>query len=318
MRFEEYLAFETELHPLPKLPPALTDFRHLILYGPAGSGKYTLALRIAATYSKSRLKYDRRVVVATTTLPFTLKISDVHCEVDMEQLGCTARLLWHDLFTHIAEMVECTFPNKQGILVCTNFHLTHPELLEVFYSYMQQKLKFILVTEAFSFIPAAVAQRCRAVAVPRPLPESLTACFGRALPDYRNLKELALQLPPGIGSPQPLCDKIVDRIEDPTLGDLSALREDLYALLVHNLNIDQCFWCIARRVLPLVPKERLPALTQQLAFCLQCFANNYRPIFHLEYFTVALWKARHAGVVLQAALDGRRVDQLPRPESLHN
>jgi hypothetical protein len=295
MRFEEYVQFKDPLHDIIKLPMKIEDLENLILYGPSGVGKYTLALRMVQKYSKSVLKYEKRVLITTSTIPFYIKISDVHCEVDMEQLGCNAKVLWHDLFTHIQYMYECTFPKTNGLIVCTNFHAIHSELLEIFYSYMQQKIKFILITEAVSFLPAAVTQRCRVVAVPRPSKTKLVECFGERAAQHScsNLRQLTLA--PGGATPidlsTALCEKVVAHLQGPGVS-IAPLREDLYALLVHNLVVDQCLWFIARRLLPQVPSERMATLLQKITFSLQCYASNYRPIFHLEYFVCALWVAK--------------------------
>ena len=295
MRFEEYIQFSTALHELPKIPGKIQEFEHLILYGPQGSGKYTLMLRLMNTYSKSSLKYEKRVLIPTSISPFYVKISDVHCEIDMEQLGCNARVLWHDLFTHIQDMIACTFPKKQGILVCTNIQSTHSELLEILYSYMQQNLKFVLLTDAVSFLPPAVVNRCRILPVPRPSKEALRSCFGptAAVDTYLNLKDLvhcsATARP---CTTTLLSSKIVAHIKTPDTT-VTAVREDLYGLLVHNLVIDNCMWHIFKQVLPDIPPKNLSALMEKVAFGLQCYSSNYRPIFHLEYFVFALRHALH-------------------------
>jgi hypothetical protein len=84
---------------------------------------------------------------------YCYKISDVHFEIDMETLGCNARLLWTEIFSHIEDVVSSR-QNKFGIILCKNFHTIHSELLENFYSYMQrngkmQNLYFYIISESF-------------------------------------------------------------------------------------------------------------------------------------------------------------------------
>ena len=61
-----------------------------------------------------------------------------------------------------------------GILVCKNFHKIHSELLDIFYSYMQNmkhknlNLKYILLTEHVSFIPDNILERCKIISFNRP------------------------------------------------------------------------------------------------------------------------------------------------------
>ena len=64
------------------------------------------------------------------------KISDIHFEVDMQILGCNAKILWNQLYYLIIDIVSSR-ANKKGIIVCKNFQDIHTELLDIFYSYMQ-------------------------------------------------------------------------------------------------------------------------------------------------------------------------------------
>ena len=67
---------------------------------------------------------------------YYLKISDIHYEIDMSLLGCNSKLLWHEIYNQIIDIITAK-PNKQGIILCKYFHEIHNELLEIFYSYMQ-------------------------------------------------------------------------------------------------------------------------------------------------------------------------------------
>ena len=55
-------------------------------------------------------------------------------------LGCNAKGIWHDIFTHFNDMINAK-SNKVGFIICKNFHEIHNELLDIFYSYMQRSLK---------------------------------------------------------------------------------------------------------------------------------------------------------------------------------
>ena len=67
------------------------------------------------------------------------KISDIHFEIDMELLGCNAKILWNVIYYNILDIIS-TKADLTGIIVCKNFHMIHSELLETFYSYMQTLL----------------------------------------------------------------------------------------------------------------------------------------------------------------------------------
>jgi hypothetical protein len=308
MRFEEYLHFneETEaLHPLPRVPKLLKKFENLILYGPSGSGKYTLALRILATYSKTKLKYEKRVNVATSTGGEVLvKVSDVHYEVDAELLGCNARTNFYEVFAHITEMIDAKFPNNDGVVLCTNFHLVHPELLEIFYSFMQPGIKFILLTEAVSFLPASLMKRCRTVAVPKPgaadVGERLSVKLGPNA-KWSNLKDVRLlgAKAPSKTAGEVFAEELVVRCSPPLrIGDT---REDLYKVMMVNQNVDDVFWELTKRVLPKVQPSRMEKLTREIVYCMQCHSCNYRPIFHLEFLVCSLFTATFSDSTLHEA-----------------
>jgi hypothetical protein len=276
MRFEEYVNHERFLHPFPTVPKKINDFKHLILYGPEGAGKYTLALRILASYSKTNLKYEKKVTVATSIQPFLVKLSDVHYEIDMEQLGCNGRTIFNEVFGQIQEMLNSRFNEKNGILLCTN-------LLDIFYSYMQQGVRFILLTESVSFLPDTVTDRCRVMPVPKPSPVNVFATFGHFEPSWRNLKEVEWRVKP------PDLEEAVAADIAKNTGKLKVgkLREDLYAVLVHNLSPDKMFWRLAKKLLPMVPPGKMAALRRDLVYCMQCHSCNYRVIFHLELFVLS-------------------------------
>ena len=81
--FEEYLQSKNNLdiHPeikiqTNKLPKDVNKLNNLIIYGPSGSGKYSIALDIINKYSHNELKYDKR----TTVFPRMYSSSPNHIE----------------------------------------------------------------------------------------------------------------------------------------------------------------------------------------------------------------------------------------------
>ena len=144
--FEEYLQSKNnlDLHPeikiqTNKLPEDVNKLNNLIIYGPSGSGKYSVALDIINKYSHNELKYDKRTTVYTEKGNFNLKISDIHYEVDIALLGCNSKQLWHEIFFKIVDIISIQ-KDKKGIILCKNFQNIHSELLDIFYSYIQQYL----------------------------------------------------------------------------------------------------------------------------------------------------------------------------------
>jgi hypothetical protein len=162
-----------------KFPKNVYHLENLILYGPSGVGKYSQMLTLLKKYSQSGLKYDKRITVATDKQEYIYRISDIHYEIDMALLGCNSKTLWHEVFFQIVDIV--TVKNEKiGIIVCKNFHQIHTELLDIFYSYMQQYnhsqtnicIKFVILTEQVSFLPTSIINNCHLIHIRRPIKDS--------------------------------------------------------------------------------------------------------------------------------------------------
>ena len=172
---------EYSLHPVIKkvfatCPPDIQSLPSMIIYGPSGVGKYSHALYMISRYSPSQLKYEKRIAVAYNKDTFFIKISDCHFEVDMSLLGCNSKHLWNEIYNQIQDIVSSR-PNTTAFVMCKNFHKIHSELLETFYSYMMDNLKFIIVSDHVSFLPDNILQRCKMIPFKRPTASMYNKCL---------------------------------------------------------------------------------------------------------------------------------------------
>uniref|UniRef100_A0A6C0DKU9 Uncharacterized protein n=1 Tax=viral metagenome TaxID=1070528 RepID=A0A6C0DKU9_9ZZZZ len=185
--YEEYINsvekynLHKELIPIcNSFPKMINKLENLIIYGPSGAGKYSQVLNIIKKYSLSDLKYDRKIIANTEKQQYIYKISDIHYEIDMSLLGCNSKILWHEIFFQIVDIISVK-KEKYGIILCKNFHLIHNELLDIFYSYMQQynhsqsniKIKFFIITEHISFLPTPIINNCHVLRIGRPNKETI-------------------------------------------------------------------------------------------------------------------------------------------------
>jgi len=144
----------------------LNNIPNFILYGPSATAKYSEALKIIKKYSPSNLKYEKKIIINSSKNEHILKISDIHYEIDLQNLTCNSKILFNDIYNNIIDVIESS-KGKKGIILCKNFHEINNEILEIFYSYMQKKLinniilKFILLTEHLSFIPNNIQDVCK-------------------------------------------------------------------------------------------------------------------------------------------------------------
>ena len=257
--FEEYLYImqKKNLHPkLEKIykqfPNSLQEFKNVIFYGPNGTGKYTQMLSAIKKYSPSELKYERKISVTYNKQQYFFKVSDIHYEVDMSLLGCNSKLLWHEIYQQIVDIVS-TKNDKSGIIVCKYFHEIHSELLDNFYSYMQQNtslgvdIKYILITEEISFIPDNILNCCETININRPPKTLYSKCSTTKLTNVKsenitNIKVLHCYNEDLMLQYKLICNKIIQQIKN--INDIHFLkfRDILYDIFIYNLDISDCIW----------------------------------------------------------------------------
>ena len=181
--FNEYIkkVEEYSLHPIIKktittFPCDIQSLPSMIMYGPCGVGKYSHALYMISRYSPSYLKYEKRIAITYNKDTFFIKISDCHFEVDMSLLGCNSKHLWNEIYNQIQDIVSSR-SNTTAFVMCKNFHRIHSELLETFYSYMSDNLKFVILSEHVSFLPDNILHRCKMIPFKRPTATMYNKCL---------------------------------------------------------------------------------------------------------------------------------------------
>ena len=273
------------------------DYNNLIFYGPSGIGKYSQVLNYIKRYSNSGLKYEKKINVEYgNKKQYIMKLSDVHFEIDMELLGCNAKILFNELFYKIIDIILIK-ENKMGIIVCKNFHKIHSELLEIFYSYMQSiqhkqiNLKYILITENVSFIPNNILERCKIIQFERPTKTKYSKCFNVNLNDINlneihNIKNLCNNITIFKDPNKKLITKIIHFIENYKLINYLEFRDMIYDILIYELDILSCindiiFYFIKNKK---INENNLDNILYELDKFLVYYNNNYRPIYHLERY----------------------------------
>ena len=300
------------------LPTNLNQLQNIIIYGPSGIGKYSQSLLILKKYSPSELKYEKKIIAQTDKQEYNYKISDVHFEIDMSLLGCNSKLLWNEIFLQIVDIISIK-GEKTGIILCKNFHLIHAELLEIFYSYMQQynnyyskiKIVFFILTEQLSFIPTNIINNSHILKVKRPdkiyysnmviqnvnkidiinkdnkMKDILNLIDGESLLNIKELRSFPYiqnvnSIPKDVFNI--ICDNIIEQILAPENIEFTSFRDMLYDILTYNLDMTECLWYIFKFLIEnnyLQQDNTSEVLVRSYSF-LKYYNNNYRPIYHLE------------------------------------
>lgn len=292
----------------------LENITHFIFYGPPGSGKYSTALKFIEKYSNSNLKYEKKMIITSNKNEHIIKISDIHYEINMENLTCNPKTLFNDIYINIIDSIQVQ-ENRKGIILCKNFHLIDNELLEVFYSYMQKKLinnftvKFIILTDHLSFINKNILNVSKILYFSK-----LSNSNYYKLANVKNKKFLTsnknesnntiqinnieilklLELKTNnlniFHNNKLLCDTILNDIFNYKELNYVDFRNKLYDLLTYNLNINECIFYIIDEI---INKKNLdicflPEIYIKTCLFFKYYNNNYRPIYHLENYTLYL------------------------------
>jgi len=308
--YEEYIHSKSiqNLHPklnkvFSKFPAAMSAFKNVIFYGPSGVGKYTQMLDSIRKYSPSDLKYEKKISVVYNKQQFFFKLSDIHYEVDISLLGCNSKLLWHEIYMQIVDIISAKMV-KTGIIVCKNFGEVNSELLDNFYSYMQDAsasvdIKYIFLTESVSFIPDNILTCCQIIHIQRPTKYALTKCINKQLPlkmeQITNLKNIHCGMTELMQPHKIICDKIISEMIHIDGLKFLQFRDTLYDIFIYNLDIGECVWYILTNLTNggNLNAEQIPiALIRTFSF-FKLYNNNYRPIYHLEGFLFYLIKLMH-------------------------
>ena len=310
-RFEEYIAANEKYNLHSELDGIynykihnLKQKRNLIFYGPTGTGKYTQVLKYIKPFSDSNLKYERKMKFNfQNKREFLIKISDIHFEIDMELLGCNAKLLWNDIYNHILDILSAR-QNHTGIIVCKNFHKIHSELLDIFYSYLQTlthkniHLHYVFITENISFIPDTILDRCRIISIKRPNKTAYKKCIGKMIDKSVNIEKIVNIKDLITGNTQlmnphkKITQQIIDDIENFENINFIQFRDNIYNMFIYHLDITTCMHEIIRHFI-IEKKFDTNTITNiylKLYKFLKLYNNNYRPIYHLESFIFYLCK----------------------------
>lgn len=310
-QFKDYISEYDRVILHPRINQIIEDFpensnelSHIILYGPSGTGKYTKALKIIQKYSPNNLLTEHKLIIEYDKNVFIFKTSDIHYEIDLEIIGCNSKLIWNEFFKQIEDILllhksSCIF------ILCKNFHKIHRELLQIFYTYMQmynteqykKKIKFILLTEDFSFIPNNIEQCCILINIPIPPKSAYSSILNcKTLPkkqsfNISNIYCLECDISSKIKSYTEVCDTIIQTlISTDNHISFMDLRELCYKLYIMQYNIEECIWYIITELINLdyIKYDNIPQLQSHLQNFFKYYSQNFRPIFHIEQLLLTI------------------------------
>lgn len=273
----------------------ISEVPNLIFYGPSGVGKYSQMLNFIKRYSPSELKYERKITYKyNNKYDYTFKISDIHFEIDMELLGCNAKILFNNLYYHILDVCN-TRQRINNIIVCKNFHKIHTELLENFYSYMQSiehknlNLIFIFLTEQVSFLPSIILKRTKIISFSKPnlsIYKKITKNKEISNTNIYNLKDIISKNNQTDVYKKNIVKKIYNTLINYKKLEFIKFRDNIYDLFIYDINIEETIFKIIFELIKnkYIDKKNYNDIVFENYKFLKYYNNNYRPITHLELF----------------------------------
>ena len=238
---------------------------NLIFYGPHHSRKYEHALKIIQRFSPTSLNYEKKIMVSYNGDEYNYRISDIHIEINFEFLGCVSKNLWAAIYNQVILQAS----GKQFIFLCKNFSKINNELLETFYTYVNEKninIRYILLTDNLSSIPKEIIDSCLSIPV-----KSLTEDTKKSIQND-------------------FLSKIVNIIENYKNTAIKETRNILYELLIYQVDIYDFFYVLLEKIYEKKKPNHflMIKLLNKLNKILKLFNNNYRSIYHLENFIITI------------------------------
>jgi hypothetical protein len=288
------------------MPNDLAQMNHIILYGPSGVGKYTQALALISKYSKSRLKYERKAIICQNKDQYYYKLSDVHIEIDMEMLGPSAKNLWMEIITQLYDIIN-SLNKKEFIVLCKNFDKTRDELMEIFYSYLNNtkpiQLKYIFVTENPSVLPESILNICLMLPIKRSsvtthktLINEKKGFTKNEISKISNIKDYVFNnAVSGIDYNKKIVSALLDTIKHHESLDIKILRNQIYYIFTYNLCVKTCIKDLLFSILKVfeLSSIKIKKIFQEINNFYKLYNNNYRPIYHIENLVITLIKIIH-------------------------
>jgi len=308
--FKDYIETKNN-HNIHKKNEQINNMENTIFYGPSGTGKYSYVLDIIKNFSNTNLKYEKKVTCTNDKQEHIYKMSDIHFEIDFSLLGCNSKQIWNDIYIQINEIVALR-QNNNCIILCKNFHKIHSELLDLFYSYIEQgtsniyniNIYFYIITEHISFMPYNILNACNNISIQKPKKQEYINILKNVCNYNKYKKKIEVVLDNScIGNIKELY--CIDSLLDDTQIDIFNIinnniinfiinfknnpdylqfRELLYDILTYEIEIEECILYIYSYFIEnkLLSEEQINILIQNTHENLCYYNNNYRPIYHLE------------------------------------
>ena len=304
------------------------NFINYIFYGPPCSYKYKNALKLLQHFSPSNLKYEKKLHINLTKSEFYIKISDIHYEIDVENFIYNSKSLWNEIYNIIYNSIASSPIKKGYIVFRNFDKINYDLLDLLYNYMQKElfstlNIKYIIITECVSFIPMKIINICKVINFAKLSKKNIYCLCNKQNKQFFK-KPTYTTNTSVISNDTLVCsnvESIYNKVNNPNIFthldisnnikyieqhsaicntfiniicsnnyNISNIRTLLYDILINHLNSHECFFYIIQSLIinKLINCNKISDLIFNSIFFLKNYNNNYRPIFHLESFTLYL------------------------------
>ena len=214
--------------------------------------------------------------------------------------------LWMEIITQLYDIIN-SLNKKEFIVLWKNFDKTRDELMEIFYSYLNNtkpiQLKYIFITENPSVLPESILNICLMLPIKRSsvtthkkLVNEKKSFTKNEIGNIRNIKEFVFNnAVTDIDYNKKIVSSLLNTIKNYEDFDIKILRNQIYDIFTYNLCMKTCIKDLLFSILKVfeLSSSKIKKIFIEINNFYKLYNNNYRPIYHIENLIITLIKIIH-------------------------
>ena len=252
----------------------MNNGNNIILYGNNDYSNYCNAINYFRILSKKDLKYVRKIEVEYNSNIYFFNKTDVFVEVDFDLLGVNEYHIFMELYNTVRE----SYLQENIYILCNNFYKIRKELHNALYTILNgdSRISFIFLTSQIEFISSAISNQCKI---------------------YKNIYNNELEKEDNYNLYKSYNsfhyshkEKLLSIIIGSVKVSLKDLRDIIYEILIYNFDVYLYLTDIIESLLNLkyINDNNVMNVLKKYTHFIEKYNNNYRAVFHLEYFIIYL------------------------------
>jgi hypothetical protein len=218
------------------------------------------------------MKYSRKIDIVVQNNNYSFNTSDIHIEIDFELLGVNETNVILELMHHMKENMSYS----HFYILCIHFEKVKSELCKLFKSFIHiDNVSFILSTRNLSQLDEAFIQ------------DYSIKIYGNT--KYSEHHETITDTSTNADILCCCVKSILNYIIDKK-NNLFQLRELIYKIFILNINVHEAMCKLFEDLIDCgyLHDKNIDKIMMTYLHAIEKYNNNYRSIFHIEYFIISL------------------------------